>query len=47
MLTLGKLTSIDPRKIWKHEAHDFTPWLAENIDQLGDVVGIEFTTGHF
>lgn len=39
--TLGKLVRVDPRMIWKHEAHDFTPWLVENIDQLGEVLGIE------
>ncbi len=39
--TLGKLHRVDPRTIWKHEAHDFTPWLAENIDRLGAVLGLE------
>lgn len=33
---LGKLTSVDPREVWKHEAHDFTPWLLANADALGD-----------
>lgn len=39
--TLGKLIRVDPRAIWKHEAHDFTPWLVENIDLLGEVLGME------
>lgn len=38
---LGKLHRVDPRTVWKHEAHDFTPWLAENIDMLGEVLGME------
>ena len=38
---LGKLVSTDLRKAWPHEAHDFTPWLAENLDRLSDVIGIE------
>lgn len=38
---LGKLLRVDPRTVWKHEAHDFTPWLAENIDMLGEVLGME------
>jgi hypothetical protein len=38
---LGKLLRVDPRSIWKHEAHDFTPWLVENIDLLGEVLGME------
>ncbi|MCY4474708.1 MAG: DUF4268 domain-containing protein [Chloroflexi bacterium] len=38
---LGKLVSVDPRKIWQHEAHDFTPWLAENLDLLGEELGLD------
>lgn len=41
MSKLGKLQRVDPRTIWKHEAHDFTPWLAENIDMLSEALGIE------
>lgn len=36
-----KIQKVDPRSIWKHEAHDFTPWLAENISELGEAIGIE------
>ena len=25
---------------WDHEAHDFTPWLAENLDLLGEELGL-------
>ncbi|WP_239015541.1 DUF4268 domain-containing protein [Archangium violaceum] len=39
--TLGKLQRVDPRSIWKHEAHDFTPWLVDNIDILGEALGME------
>ena len=38
---LGKLQRVDPRTVWKHEAHDFTPWLAENIAMLGELLGME------
>jgi hypothetical protein len=38
---LGKLQRVDPRTIWKHEAHDFTPWLVENIEMLGELLGME------
>lgn len=41
MSKLGKLLRVDPRTVWQHEAHDFTPWLVENIDMLGEVLGIE------
>lgn len=26
--------------LWRHEAHDFTPWLAANLDVLGDAIGL-------
>ena len=38
----GKLKKVDLRKAWKHEAFDFTNWLAknENLDLLSDEIGI-------
>jgi len=27
--------------IWDHEEHDFTPWIVDHIDQLGQTIGIE------
>lgn len=42
---LGRLQRVaDPREIWAMEAGDFTPWLAENIDVLADVLGLVLTT---
>lgn len=43
---LGNLEKVeDLRVIWKHEAADFTPWLADedNINILGDTIGIEIS----
>ena len=43
-MKLGKLEQItDLRSIWKHEANDFTPWLAkeENLSVLSDAIGID------
>lgn len=37
----GVLEKVDPREIWSHEAHDFTPWLADNLTQLGNAIGSE------
>ena len=37
---LGRLETEDPRLIWPREDKDFTPWLAANIDQLSEVIGI-------
>ncbi|WP_422485414.1 DUF4268 domain-containing protein [Gudongella sp. DL1XJH-153] len=40
---LGKIEKVDLRTIWKHEALDFTTWLAreENIELLSNEIGIE------
>lgn len=38
---LGKIKNVNPRKIWKNEAYDFTPWLAENLEQIGEAIGLE------
>ena len=46
MIKLGRLEEIkDLRKVWPHEALDFTPWLAkeENIALLSDAIGIDIT----
>lgn len=40
MTDLGRLERVDIRTVWKHETHDFTPWLAENLDRLSEVIGI-------
>ena len=42
MKKLARLEKLNPRDIWKHEALDFTRWLAEkeNIDLLCEELGI-------
>ena len=32
---------VDIRKKWPNEAYDFTPWLADNLDVLGDALGLK------
>lgn len=36
----GRLTDVDPRQAWNHEALNFTPWLAENLERLSEALGI-------
>lgn len=38
---LGTLKELDPRTVWKNEARDFTPWLAEHIDLLAQELGLD------
>lgn len=39
---LSKLERVPLREAWKHEANDFTPWLAEsdNLNALADALGL-------
>jgi len=43
MIELSKLEQIPLREVWKHEALDFTQWLAlpENIQHLSDTIGVD------
>lgn len=36
----GRLEIVPVRTAWAHEATAFTPWLADNLDRLGDALGI-------
>lgn len=40
-IQFGRLQDLPLREAWKHEAHQFTPWLAENIDHLSDALGLD------
>lgn len=43
-LGLGRLQRLaDARTVWKHEAVDFTPWLAANIDVLSEAISLPLT----
>jgi hypothetical protein len=38
--SIGKLQRVPLREVWKHEAHDFTQWLQENIDTLNTALDL-------
>ena len=39
---MGKLIEVDIRKLWEHEQHDFSNWLAEkeNLEMLNESIGL-------
>lgn len=39
-IVFGALADVPLRSAWAHEAHSFTPWLAENIDRIATAIGI-------
>jgi len=41
--SIGKIQKVDLREIWKHEATDFTRWLADNIDYLNEVINLDIS----
>ena len=38
---LGRIEKVDLRQIWPDEAADFTPWLAEHLDLLGEALRLD------
>ena len=40
MPDLAKIEQVELREAWPNEASDFTPWLAQHIEQLGAALGI-------
>ena len=40
---IGRLRRVSLREVWPHEARDFTPWLAENIDVLNNAIDLSLS----
>ena len=45
MNKLSKLKQVSLREAWKHEAHDFTNWMAEedNLVELSNEIGVDIS----
>ena len=41
MPDIARLEPVDLREVWRNEASDFTPWLADNLDRLGEALGMD------
>jgi hypothetical protein len=37
---IGKMERVGLREVWKNEAKDFTSWLFENFEMLGEELNI-------
>ena len=44
--TLGKIRPVGVREVWPHEAEDFTPWLAQNLSELGKALRMDLELVH-
>ncbi len=42
--SVGRIERRPLRDVWRHEAYDFTAWLADNIDVVGEAIGIELVS---
>ncbi len=38
---IAELSEESPTSLWRHEEHDFTPWMLENLDRIGEALGME------
>ena len=41
MPEIARLDPVNLRDVWRNEANDFTPWLAKNLDRLGEALGMD------
>ena len=43
MVNINKISKIPLKEEFPHEAHDFTPWLKENLHYIEEELHLEFT----
>jgi len=41
---IERIQRVPLRNVWRHEAHDFTVWLTENIDVLNEILGFQISS---
>src|SRR5437763_212616 len=41
MPTFGRVEHLNPHELWRNEATEFTPWLADQLDILGEALGLD------
>ena len=39
--SIGRMEEVSLRSVWPHEERDFTPWLLDNFDLLGDALDLD------
>lgn len=42
-MPIARLEKIELRELWKHEAHSFTRWLAENLDFVSETISVDLS----
>lgn len=40
---IGKLKRVPLREVWKHEALDFTTWMLDNVEVVGDIINLNLS----
>jgi hypothetical protein len=44
-VSFASLDNVALREAWTHEAHGFTPWLADNLGRISEAIGIRLELG--
>ena len=42
-MKIGRIQRVPVRDLWQHEEHGFTVWLEQNVDVLGEALGLQLS----